>query len=306
MSPQPLVSIVIPCYNRENYIQQAVDSALSQTYSNIEVIVVDDGSKDNSLGVLSNYGDKIQVISQSNKGVSAARNAGFYASKGEFIIFLDSDDWLSNDIVEHHILTAEKWPDADIYCADSRGVEEDGSLSPILKSSWPDQPGTPLELFLLYPPPFPACEMYRAETVRRLGCYDENMKGFADSVLRLNIILSKGKVVRTEGGHAVYRPVANSITKSGKLHYFAIKLINKLKKHPNVKQDPFLRKLIKLRLLRHRLRRWNNVISYHLKPNFKSFLKLLYHLAKTIKMDPGFVKFIVFDQPWKRKSEDIF
>lgn len=303
---QPLVSIVIPCYNRENYIQQAVDSALSQTYSNIEVIVVDDGSKDNSLAVLSNYEEKIQVISQTNKGVSAARNTGFYASKGDFIIFLDSDDWLSNDIVEHHIHTAQKWPEADIYCADSRGVEKDNTLSPILKSSWPEQPGTPLELFLLYPPPFPACEMYRAETVRRLGCYDESMKGFADSVLRLNIILSKGKVVRTDGGYAVYRPVANSITKSGKLHYFAIKLINKLKKHPNVRHDPNLRSLVKQRLLRHRMRRWRNVINYHLQPNFKSFIKLTYHIFNTVKMDPGFTLFVVFDKPWKRKDERIF
>lgn len=306
MHSLPLVSIIIPCYNRENYITQAVDSALSQTYPNIEIIVVDDGSKDNSLAVLAEYGEKVTVIAQPNRGVSAARNTGFYSSKGDFVIFLDSDDWLSTDIVEKHMQMAKKWPEADIYCSDFKVIDDQGILSPLNKSNWPDEPGSPIELFLLLPPPFPACEMYRARTVKKHGAYDEDMKGFADSVLRLNIILSRGTVVRTEGGYAVYRRVENSITKSDKLHYFAIKLVKKLKRHPNVKADPYIQGLLKKRIFRHRLRRWNNILSYHLKLNIMSLLKFSYHTYKTLKMDPGFISFIIFDKPWIKKNEEIF
>jgi glycosyltransferase involved in cell wall biosynthesis len=97
----PLVSVIIPNYNYANYLRQAIDSVLLQTYSNIEIIVVDDGSKDASKEILKSYGDKISVIFQQNSGVSAARNNGFAASKGEFIAFLDADDfWIPEKIAK--------------------------------------------------------------------------------------------------------------------------------------------------------------------------------------------------------------
>ncbi|WP_292402246.1 MULTISPECIES: glycosyltransferase family 2 protein [unclassified Methylophaga] len=152
MSKNSLVSVVIPCFNRQEYIEQAINSALSQTYADIEIIVVDDGSTDSSIKVIERYGERVKLITQSNKGVSAARNTGFSSARGEFIIFLDSDDWLSEDIVEKHILTAHKYPEADIYCTDSTTVNSKGELNPINKSNWPESPDTPLELFLLTPP----------------------------------------------------------------------------------------------------------------------------------------------------------
>ena len=92
---QPLVSVVIPNYNYEKFITETIESVLAQTYKNIEIIVVDDGSKDKSLEVLAEFGDKIQVVQQKNAGVSAARNHGVSLSKGAFIAFLDADDvWL--------------------------------------------------------------------------------------------------------------------------------------------------------------------------------------------------------------------
>lgn len=95
----PLVSVVIPNYNYAKYIAATVDSVLSQTYRKIEVIVVDDESKDNSLEVLGAFGDRIQVIAQKNGGVSRARNNGAAASLGDFLAFLDADDiWLPTKI----------------------------------------------------------------------------------------------------------------------------------------------------------------------------------------------------------------
>ena len=98
MNP-PLVSVIIPTYNRAATIADAVDSVLCQTYREIEVIVVDDGSMDSTLEVLRGYSDRIQVLRQENAGPSAARNRGVAVSTGEIIAFLDSDDlWLPDKI----------------------------------------------------------------------------------------------------------------------------------------------------------------------------------------------------------------
>lgn len=94
-----LVSVVIPNYNYAHYLRETIDSVLAQTYPNIEIIVVDDGSKDGSKEVLSSYGDKVRTIFQQNQGVSAARNNGVAASEGEFVAFLDADDaWLPTKV----------------------------------------------------------------------------------------------------------------------------------------------------------------------------------------------------------------
>jgi glycosyltransferase involved in cell wall biosynthesis len=96
---RPLVSAIIPNYNYARYVGEAVESALGQTYPNIEVIVVDDGSTDNSLEVLEQYRDRIKIIDQKNSGVCVARNRGVAESAGEYIAFLDADDvWLPEKI----------------------------------------------------------------------------------------------------------------------------------------------------------------------------------------------------------------
>lgn len=91
----PKVSIIIPNYNYAKYIAETIDSVLAQTYPNFEVIVVDDGSKDDSLKILEKYAGQIKVIKQQNQGVSRARNNGAANSAGEYLAFLDADDvWL--------------------------------------------------------------------------------------------------------------------------------------------------------------------------------------------------------------------
>jgi glycosyltransferase involved in cell wall biosynthesis len=93
------VSIIIPCYNYGKFLDTAINSALSQTYPNIEVVVIDDGSTDNTLDVVKKYEGRIKFINQSNKGVSSSRNNGIDNSIGEWILPLDADDWISPNYI---------------------------------------------------------------------------------------------------------------------------------------------------------------------------------------------------------------
>ncbi|HZF66359.1 MAG TPA: glycosyltransferase family 2 protein [Chitinophagaceae bacterium] len=102
MKPEPLqdlVTVIIPCYNHSHYLGEAVESVLKQSHSNYEIIVVDDGSTDDSKAVAEKY-PSVQYIYQSNQGLSAARNTGVTNSKGTFLVFLDADDWLYPEALE--------------------------------------------------------------------------------------------------------------------------------------------------------------------------------------------------------------
>jgi len=93
------LSVVIPAYNAEKFIRSTVESALAQTYPVTEIIVVDDGSEDETLEILQSFGDKITILGQDHEGVSAARNLGITRAQGEYIAFLDADDlWLPQKI----------------------------------------------------------------------------------------------------------------------------------------------------------------------------------------------------------------
>ena len=111
------ISIVVPIYNVEQYINKCVTSLITQTYSNIEIILVDDGSPDDSpkiIDELSKKDNRIIVIHKKNGGVSSARNVGIEASTGEYILFVDGDDYVDNDFVQYFYDLINKSVDIDI------------------------------------------------------------------------------------------------------------------------------------------------------------------------------------------------
>ena len=110
------ISIIVPIYNIEKYLPRCLDSILAQTYKNLEVILVDDGSVDNSGMIADKYArndQRINVIHQVNKGVSAARNAGLDLATGDYIGFVDGDDYIEKDMYERLLFNAIKYK-ADI------------------------------------------------------------------------------------------------------------------------------------------------------------------------------------------------
>lgn len=111
-----LISVIIPVYNTAKYLPQCLDSICSQTYENLEIIVINDGSTDNSLDILLQYADRdsrIRIINQNNKGLSSARNNGLQKATGQYVLFLDSDDWIDQKTCES-ALKIQQAEDADI------------------------------------------------------------------------------------------------------------------------------------------------------------------------------------------------
>jgi len=107
----PLVSIVITCFNYAEFLAEAIDSALVQTYGTVEVIVVNDGSTDSTETVARQYADHIHYLYQENRGVSEARNAGIQIARGDFVVCLDADDRLAPDFVEQCVRLLRAHPE---------------------------------------------------------------------------------------------------------------------------------------------------------------------------------------------------
>lgn len=113
MKENPKVTIIIPAYNVEKYIFRAIESSVKQTYKNIEIIIIDDGSTDGTLKEIKKYAsidDRVIYVHQSNKGVATARNEGLQVSTGAYVLFLDSDDWLEPNAVEQLIYKKILYP----------------------------------------------------------------------------------------------------------------------------------------------------------------------------------------------------
>ena len=111
MEQMPKVSIIVPVYNVERYLRQCLDSLVNQTYQNIEIICVDDGSTDASSEILTEYAlknSKVRVIRQENSGLSVARNVGFSFATGEYVMYVDSDDWIDVCTCEKAVFKAEE------------------------------------------------------------------------------------------------------------------------------------------------------------------------------------------------------
>lgn len=112
MDNYPLISVIVPVFNAEQYIKECIESILNQTYSNIECILINDGSLDESEEICKNFtlfDDRVILISQPNKGVSAARNKGIDVARGEWIMFVDSDDWIEITSIEKGLQIAKEY-----------------------------------------------------------------------------------------------------------------------------------------------------------------------------------------------------
>lgn len=127
MEKKPLISVIVPVYNVEEYLPRCVDSILAQTYENLEIILVDDGTKDNAGSLCDTYAGKdtrVKVIHKTNGGLSSARNAGIDIAQGTYLAFVDSDDWIEPDAYEIMMAAAQKY-NVKLVCAGRYDVDSE-------------------------------------------------------------------------------------------------------------------------------------------------------------------------------------
>ena len=175
---KPLVSIIIPNYNKAPYIREAIESALNQTYKNIEVIVVDDGSTDESKEIIKSFGKKIKAYFLPHKNANVARNFGFKKSKGKYIQFLDSDDIILPEKIEKQVELLEK-TGAEMALCGFKYLIHIGEKN-ILKGPVYIEDRYARDLLLLFTegslwyPPF--TPLYRRELVEASGGWNESLE----------------------------------------------------------------------------------------------------------------------------------
>ena len=207
MSTQlPLVSVIIPTFNRGWVVREALDSVLEQDYRNFELIVVDDGSTDDTGSILSSYGQRLKVITQPNRGVSAARNRGIAAARGDLIALLDSDDyWLPKKLAVQ-VEFFRQHPAVEICQTEEIWIRNAVRVNPGKRHRKPSgdifEPS--LELCLVSP----SAVMMRPQVFHRYGLFDEELPACEDYDLWLRIscqipvYLIDMPLIVKRGGHA--------------------------------------------------------------------------------------------------------
>lgn len=193
---QPLVSVVIPTYNRAHTIERAINGVRQQTYSNLEIIVVDDGSTDDTQSRLGRLGDGVRVFRQSNKGPAAARNRGIQEARGNIIAFQDSDDHWHPEKIERQVELLEKVGPSVPCCFANAAIHTDSGLTPLplaLDSSlFPDEQGlwlNPAEVLATRCLFFNQVVAVRREALEKVGGFNPNLRYFEEWDLALKLCL---------------------------------------------------------------------------------------------------------------------
>ena len=201
----PLVSVIIPTYNRGWIIREAIDSVLAQDFADYELIMVDDGSTDNTPDILNAYGRDIRVLRQSNKGVSAARNRGIRASSGGLIAFLDSDDlWLPQKL-SRQVAFLDAHPQAMICQTEEQWIRNGTRVNP--KKRHHKFSGMIFERSLELCLVSPSAVMLRRPLFDAVGIFDENLPACEDYDLwlrvscRYPVYLIDTALIVKRGGH---------------------------------------------------------------------------------------------------------
>jgi glycosyltransferase involved in cell wall biosynthesis len=198
-----LVSIIIPCYNAEAFVAEAIQSALSQSYEPTEIVVIDDGSTDSSLSVIKSFDDEITWVTGPNRGVSSARNRGIEIADGELIKFLDADDRLPEDAVATQVcqlrnLGTER---ASVY-GDARLIDDKGAKIGAATFRRP-RPDEDLIAYVLRVNPGTPFPVHFRKHLLEVGGFDESLPWAEDYDLHLRLQLT-GVQMRYKPGTVVH------------------------------------------------------------------------------------------------------
>lgn len=199
-----MISVVIPLYNKAKSINLAINTVLKQSYQDFEIIVVNDGSTDDSVAKVEKITDsRIRLIHQTNAGVSAARNRGIYEAKGEYVALLDADDEWHPDYLSTQMQLAEKYPDCNVFAVNYQFCDVNGNISTTIIRNIPfsDNSGILTNYFEVastsHPPLWTSAVMARKEAFLSVGGFPvgirsgEDLLTWARLACRYNIAYSK-------------------------------------------------------------------------------------------------------------------
>ncbi len=215
-----LVTILIPCYNQAHLVRFAIDSALAQTYPNVEIVVVNDGSKDETSPVVKSYGDKVKLIEQANAGLSAARNAGIAGSSGEFITLLDSDDILLPECVASRMALIVNDPEVGIVTGYYREIDADGNVLPRIPEVRKVSDLAPLYQTIKRNWGPPVSWTFRRAAFEAAGPFDTAQKSCEDWDLLVRIS-ARYKIAYDPTVGAYYRQLPGSMSRNNMVMYDA-------------------------------------------------------------------------------------
>jgi glycosyltransferase involved in cell wall biosynthesis len=180
------ISVIIPCYNQSHYLIEAIQSVLTQSLPPTEIIVVDDGSPDDTKAIATRY-PEVRYVRQENKGLAAARNAGFAVSRGEYIVFLDADDRLRPEAIATNLAILDRERDAALCFGRTVLFYPDGKVSPT--SNWVGAEPY-LDLLRRNPIACPGSVLYRRRVLDSVGGFDPSVNPVSDYDMYLRIALT--------------------------------------------------------------------------------------------------------------------
>lgn len=200
-----LVSVIIPCYNDHIYLEEAINSVNNQTYKNIEIIIIDDGSGSETKEVLKNIKqENLTVLHQENAGPSAARNNGIRHAKGDFILTLDADDYFDAAFVEKGMLIFEQEADTGLVTCNGYVFNKNGVIDEIISEE-----GDAIHFFLNNSAI--GNSLFRKESWSAIGGFDEKMKkGYEDWDLHISLTKANWKIKVIDEYLFHYRDKPNS------------------------------------------------------------------------------------------------
>ncbi len=226
MQDSPLVSIVIPVHNGERYIKESIDSCIAQTYSNIEIIVVDDKSTDGTLDILKGYGEKITVLPvEKQNGLGNVINIGIRASKGKYIARMDADDIMYPDRILKQVEYLENNPSCVAIGGQIDIINEESEVTSHREYALDDK-DLKKNRFLFQPFAHPAVTL-RKSTLEEIGLYPEDMWKVEDVKLFL-ILSTKGEFANLPDTVLKYRMTFQTESQSKMVEHF--KLTNDMRK----------------------------------------------------------------------------
>jgi hypothetical protein len=207
----PRVSVIIPTFNHARFVACAVESALAQAYVDREVVVVDDGSTDDTWAVLRPYATDVTLIRQENAGVSAARNAGLQMARGEYLLFLDADDIMAPHQLARQVPLLDALPDAGLVYCSYQHVAADGRR--VLHLVRPCAGADPLADLLCRRLAFPpGAALLRRTCLEAVGPFDVALSGAADTDLWARLALAGYRFVHVDEPLFQYRVVPGSMS----------------------------------------------------------------------------------------------